>query len=163
MHHGVRLSVDFVLRQRSKLYASCKLFLEYINTIFVPCLNELKEFQEFEACEAVLLMDNCSAHVSLDAVAILARVPVRIIKFASDTTHIFQVRDVARVSALNKHATGLETLDEEQSAASFLLKVHHDFTQTTIEVNIWGASAAIGFTYDMKHNPYGLFFDEKKL
>jgi hypothetical protein len=41
MRHGVRLSVDFVLRQLSKLYVSRKLFLEYINAIFVPYLNEL--------------------------------------------------------------------------------------------------------------------------
>jgi hypothetical protein len=36
MSQGVRLGVDFVLRQRSKPYVSRKLFLEYITTIFVP-------------------------------------------------------------------------------------------------------------------------------
>jgi hypothetical protein len=51
----IHLGVDFVLRQRSKPYVSRKLFFEYINTIFVPYLNELWESEEFEACEAVLL------------------------------------------------------------------------------------------------------------
>jgi hypothetical protein len=32
-----------------------------------------------------------------------------------------------------------------------------------IEVNIWGAFAAIGFSYDIAQNPYGLFFDEERL
>jgi hypothetical protein len=41
MSRGVRLAVDFVLRQRLKPYVSRKLFLEYIKTIFVPYLNEL--------------------------------------------------------------------------------------------------------------------------
>jgi hypothetical protein len=64
--------------------------------------------------------------------------------------------------ALKKHATGLETLDEEQPASAFLLKVYHDFKQIVIEVNIWGVFATIGFTYDIKQNPYGLLFDEEK-
>jgi hypothetical protein len=71
--------------------------------------------------------------------------------------------DVVLFGAMKKHATGLETLDEEQPAAAFLLKVYHDFKQTTIEVNIWGAFAAIGFSYDIAQNPYGLLFDEEKL
>jgi hypothetical protein len=41
--------VDFVLRQRPKPYISRKLFLEYIKTLFVPYLNELLDFEEFEA------------------------------------------------------------------------------------------------------------------
>jgi hypothetical protein len=40
--------------------------------------------------------------------------------------------DVVLFSTLKKHATGLETLDEEQSAAAFLLKVYHDFKQIII-------------------------------
>jgi hypothetical protein len=56
--------------------------------------------------------------------------------FASHTTHIFQMLDVTLFDALKKHATGLETLDEEQPAAAFLLKVYHDFKQILIDVNI---------------------------
>jgi hypothetical protein len=41
MRHGVRLGIDFVSRQLSKPCVIRKLFLEYINTIFVPYLNEL--------------------------------------------------------------------------------------------------------------------------
>jgi hypothetical protein len=77
MRPGVRLGVDFVLRQRLKPYVNRKLFLEYIKTIFVPYLNELQESEEFEACEAceaVLLMDNCLPHASDDVVAVLTSV-----------------------------------------------------------------------------------------
>jgi hypothetical protein len=41
MSRGVRLGVDFVLRQRPKPYVSRKLSLEYIKTIFVPYLNKI--------------------------------------------------------------------------------------------------------------------------
>jgi hypothetical protein len=74
-------------------------------------LNELRDSEEFEACEAVLEMDNCSPHMPDDVVAVLMRVRVRIITFASHTTHIFRLLDVILFGALKKHATGLETLD----------------------------------------------------
>jgi hypothetical protein len=35
--------------------------------------------------------------------------------------------DVMLFGALKKHATDLKTLDEEQPATAFLLKVYHDF------------------------------------
>jgi hypothetical protein len=56
MLQAVLLGVDFVLRQQSKPYISCKLFLKCINTIFVSYLNELPEPEEFEACKAVLFV-----------------------------------------------------------------------------------------------------------
>jgi hypothetical protein len=50
----VRLDIDFVLRQRSRPYVSGKLFLESMNGIFIPFLNERREPEEFTDCEAVL-------------------------------------------------------------------------------------------------------------
>jgi hypothetical protein len=73
------------------------------------------------------------------------------------------VLDVVLFGALKKRDTGLETLDDERPAAAFLLKVYHDFKHTMVEVNIWGAFSAIGFTYDIEQNPYELLFGEEKL
>jgi hypothetical protein len=101
--------------------------LEYIKTIFAPCLNELRDSKEFEACEAVLLIDNYSPHISDDVVVVLIHARVRIITFTSHTTHIFQMLDVVLFGILKKHAKGLKMFDEEQSAAAFLPKVYHDF------------------------------------
>jgi hypothetical protein len=98
-----------------------------------------------------------------DVIALLTSLRVQIITFAPHTTNIFQVLDVVLFDAMKKQATGLEMLEEEQPAAAFLLKVYHDFKQTIIEVNIWGAFAAIGFSFDIAHNPYGRLFDEEKL
>jgi hypothetical protein len=100
MRHGVRLGVDFVLRQWLKPYINRKLLLEYINAIFIPYLNQLRESKEFEACEAVLLMDNCSLDMSDDFVAVLTSVQVQIITFAPHTTYVFQMLDVFLFSVL---------------------------------------------------------------
>jgi hypothetical protein len=62
---------------------------------------------------------------------------VRIIAFAPHMTHVFRVLDVVLFDALKKRATCLETLNEEQPAAAFLLRVYYDFKRTMVEVNIW--------------------------
>jgi hypothetical protein len=124
---GVRLGVDRVLRQRSKPYVNAILFLEYVNNIFISYLNELRESEQMNACEAVLLMDNSSSHVSDDIIAILTNAHVRIIIFVPDTTHIFQMLDVVLFGALKKRASGLEMLNDESGTVAFIIKLYDDF------------------------------------
>jgi hypothetical protein len=76
MSRDVRMAVDFLLRQRSKPYVSRTLFFEYIKTIFLPYLNQLRDMWQFEGHEAVLLMDNCSSHISDEFVAVLTEARV---------------------------------------------------------------------------------------
>jgi hypothetical protein len=45
-------------------------------------------------------------------IAVLTRKRVRVITFALHITHIFQVLDVVLFCALEKHDTGLRTLDK---------------------------------------------------
>jgi hypothetical protein len=45
----------------------------------------------------------------------------------------------------------------------FIMKVYHDFGQTMIRHNIWGAFRALGLEFDVKSVPYKLLFDEIKL
>jgi hypothetical protein len=107
-------------------------------------------------------MDNCSSHASDDVIAVITRERVKIIIFASHTTHIFQILDVVLFGALKTNATGLTTLKEEQMTAAFIIKVYHEFKQTMIEVNIQGAFRSIIFIHDIDQIPYGLLFDEEK-
>jgi hypothetical protein len=165
MSRGIRLGVDFVLRQRSKLYVNGKLFLEYINSTFILYLNELRELEEFAGCEAILLMNNCLLHMGDAVIEVLTRERVGVNIFNLHTTHIhiFQMLDVMLFGTLKKHVTGFSTLDEDQPTAAFIIKVYHDFKQTMVEVNIWGAfHPSDSVTHDIDQNPYGLLFNEEK-
>jgi hypothetical protein len=71
-----------------------------MNNIFIPYLNELSESEQMNACEAILLMDNCLRHASDDVVAILTNARVRVITFAPHMTHVFQMLDVVLFGAL---------------------------------------------------------------
>jgi hypothetical protein len=136
MSRGVRLGIAFLSRQRSKPYVNAYLFLECIKSIFIPYLNELQDSEQLDACEAVIVMANCSPPMAHDVIAILTNTCVRIITFASHTSHVFQMLDVVLFDALEKHATGLEMLNEESRTVAFILKLYHDFKQTMVEVNI---------------------------
>jgi predicted Fe-Mo cluster-binding NifX family protein len=81
-------------------------------------------------------MDNCSPRIGEAVIALLTDAGVRVVTFAHHTTQIFQVLDVVLFGTLKKHAASLTMLDEEQSAAAFLIKVYHDYKQTMVEVNI---------------------------
>jgi hypothetical protein len=107
-------------------------------------------------------MDNCSPHVSDEIVAVLTNARLRVITFAPHTTHIFQMLDVMLCDALKKRASGLEMWNEESGIVAFITKLYHDLKQIMVEVNIWGGFAALGCSYDIKQNPYGLIFDEEK-
>jgi hypothetical protein len=161
MARDVGLGVDFVLKHRAKTYVSAELFLDDINCISIPYVNKRWQSEEFAGCEAVLLMANYSPHMGNAIIAVLTREHVRVITFATDTTHIFQVLDLALFTALKKRAPRLSTLDEEQSAAEFVIRAYHDFRQIMAEVNIWGAFSSIGFSYHIAQKPHELLFDEE--
>jgi hypothetical protein len=128
MTRGGPLGIDCVLTHRSKPYVNAEYFLDCINSIFIPSLNELQQSEEFAGCEPVLLIEKFSPHMGDAAIAVFTREHVRIITFAPHTTHIFQVLDLVRFGTLKKCATRPSTLDEEQSAAAFISRVYHDFT-----------------------------------
>jgi hypothetical protein len=162
MDHGVRMNIHCVLRQRSKLYVNSTLFLEYIHNIFVPYLTDSRDTEELEACDAVLFMDNRSSHMVNDVTAIPIRERVRIFMFTHYMIQIWPMLDVVLFEALTNHAMGLGTLDEEQPAVAFLLKIYRAFEQTMVEINGWDTFAAIVFTRDVGQIPYGLIFGEEK-
>jgi hypothetical protein len=52
--------------------------------------------------------------------------------------------------------------EDEKETVNFIMKVYHEFKQTIVESNIWGALQAIGFEFDTEAEPYRLLFNEEK-
>jgi hypothetical protein len=61
---GVRFGTDFDLRSNPKPYINAEIFLDYIRTVVLPNLAELRTLDGFAEETGVLLMDNCP-HMSL--------------------------------------------------------------------------------------------------
>jgi hypothetical protein len=162
MCHGIRLDVDFVLQKRSKPYMNAALCLEYIDHIFISYLADLQVTEKIKACKAVFF----DGQLFMSRVRRCYRASQQSASqnhylFSSRHSHLSNPR-CDFVLGLEKHVTGLGTLYGKQPAAGFIIKVYHDFKQMIVEINIWDAFAAIGFTYDIGQRPYGLLFDKEK-
>jgi hypothetical protein len=84
---GVRFDRDFTLKINSKPYLNTGIFLDYIRTVFLPYIDTLHGLAVFAREDSILLMDNCSAYVSDDAIRILTEAMVHGI-----TLHHIQLR-----------------------------------------------------------------------
>jgi hypothetical protein len=111
----------------------------------------------------VLLMDNCPSHVSDNIIGLLTEAQVRVITLASHTTQLFQVLDVTFFGVLKRRLGYELPFEDEKETVTFIMKEYHDFKQTMVESNRWGAFRAIGFESDTEAEPYRLLFNEEKL
>jgi hypothetical protein len=62
--HGVRFGTDLIMKSNAKPYVSAEIFLDSIQTVFLPNLAELWRLDEFAEEIAVFLMDRCSSHIT---------------------------------------------------------------------------------------------------
>jgi hypothetical protein len=98
-------------------------------------------------------------------IALLTKARVGVITIALHTTQIFQVLDVTQFGVLKRHTRYELSFGDEKSTAEVVKKGYHDFKQTMVEPNIWGAFQALGFEFgfDRTSEPYRLLFDEETL
>jgi hypothetical protein len=144
-------------------YINAKIFLEYDRNVFLSCLVCVRGLGAFTAEEAGLLMDNCSAHVTDDVIRLLTDATMRVITFAPHTTHIFLVVDLTLFGALKRRPRYELPFETDHATVKFMMKVYHDFRQTMVPSNVWGAFHALGLDYDTRKEPSRLLFDEGKL
>jgi hypothetical protein len=65
---GVRFGRDLILKSNHRPYVNIKIFLDSIKTVLLSYFVLLQSLAGFAAEDVVLLMDNCSAHVTRDVI-----------------------------------------------------------------------------------------------
>jgi hypothetical protein len=163
--HGVRFGRVLILKSNHWPYVNAEIFLEYIRTVFLPYLVCVRGLRAFAAEEAVLLMDmdNCLVNARDDVIRLLTEARVRVITFAPHMTHIFQVLDLTLFGVLKRRPRYELPFETDDSTIKFIMTVYHDFRQTMVPSNVWGAFHALGFDYDTRRDLSRLLFDEGKL
>jgi hypothetical protein len=77
---SVRFGMDFILKSRAKSYINAEIFQEYVTTVFLPNVNELRSIEQFTYEEAVLLIDKYyPSYVSEVTLRLLRDARVRVI------------------------------------------------------------------------------------
>jgi hypothetical protein len=65
-----------------------QLFSEYISTVLLPYIDELRTNDEFVDKEAILLMDNSCIHVQAETLQMLANHRVKVITFPTHQQYL---------------------------------------------------------------------------
>jgi hypothetical protein len=141
---GLRIGTHLILQQRNQAYINSELFLDYLGRVFLPYLSDPCRRPELADEEAILLMDNCPAHVTREVLDLLTEARVRVVTFAPHTTSSFHVLDLTLFGVFKRHGQYHLPFETENRTADFIVKTYKDFRLTMIDTNIWGAFRAIG-------------------
>jgi hypothetical protein len=136
MIHDIHFRTDLVLKSNRKPYINTEIFLDYIQTVFLPDLAELRMLDAFTTEISVLLMDNCSSYVTSDVIGLLTQARVRVITFASHATQIFQVLDLTLFGILKRYPRYELPFEDQTATVKFILKIYPNFKKITVEPNI---------------------------
>jgi hypothetical protein len=144
--HVIGFGTWLILRSNREPYVNTEIFLDSIQTMFLPNLIELRTLDDFAEEFTLLLMDNCSNHITADVIVLLTEALVRFITFAPHTTQRYEL-----------------PFEDAKAIVKFIMKIYHDFKQTMGESNIWRALQALGFEFDTRTEPCRLLFNQETL
>jgi hypothetical protein len=161
--HDVRLERDLILKINRRPYLNAEIFLNHIRTLFLPYLGGFRGLVEFVPEDAVLFMDNYSAHATDDMICLVTEVRVHVTTFASHTTQIFHVHDLTLFCVLKRRPRYELPFENDNATVKVIMKMYHDFRPTMVSLNVWGAFHALGLDFHKRSESYQLFFNEKRL
>jgi hypothetical protein len=78
---------NLILKHRDKSYVNAELFEDYRGSMFLPRLMITHTVEDLRDEDAVLLMDNCSPHITPGVIEFLSTAHVRVVTLAPHTTH----------------------------------------------------------------------------
>jgi hypothetical protein len=98
--------LNLILKHRDKPYVNAELFEGYLRSAFLPHLMISRIVKDRRVEDAVLLLNNCSPHLSSAVIELVstARVRVVVVTFAPQphATQIFQVLDLTLFAVLKR-------------------------------------------------------------
>jgi hypothetical protein len=160
---GVRFGKDLIMKSSAKPQINAEISLDCVRTVLRANLAELRRLDEFAEELALFLMDNCPIHITNDIMALLTEERVHVITFCATHNSDLQVLDVTLLSADKRHTRYELPFGDKKATITFIVNAHHDFKQTTVEPNIWGAFHPLDFELDTTSEPYRLLLSEEKL
>jgi hypothetical protein len=98
--HDVHFGTNFIMKNCFKPYSNTELFIDYINTVFLSNITELRNVEEFHDKDVVLLIDNCLSHVTDMILSLFRDIRVHVIIGSPHMTQIFQKLDISLFEVL---------------------------------------------------------------
>jgi hypothetical protein len=84
---GMQIGRHLILKHRGKPHVNAELFEDYLRSVFLPHSKITRIMKDLREEDAVLLMDNCSPHITAGVIELLSTARVRVVAFAPQTTY----------------------------------------------------------------------------
>jgi hypothetical protein len=135
---GLRANIDVCVQPSTKGYINSEIFLNWVRTIFVPAVEDIRIRAKFAATErAVLLCDNLAAHKTDEVLALLDQHHIRLVPLPPHGSHCFQPLDLVTFSSLKQRIRSTSSSFEKGSQAhSIAITVYAAQDATTNHINI---------------------------
>jgi hypothetical protein len=164
---GMQIGRDLILKHRDKPCVNAELFEDYLCSVFLPHLMIPRIVKDLREEDAMLLMDNCSPHLTPAVIERLSTPRLRVVTFAPQphTTQKFQVLDLTLFGVLKRRGQYQLPFEDDAGRPRFIRKVYHDFRMMMMMMgpNIWAAFRGIGVKYSVVDGVERVSFDEMTL
>jgi hypothetical protein len=77
--NGIQIGRDLMLKHRDRPYVKAELFEDYLWSVFLPHAMISRIVKDRRKEDAVLLMDNCSPHITRRVIELLSTARVRVV------------------------------------------------------------------------------------
>jgi hypothetical protein len=160
-HGGHRPGKNFLIERNAKPYVDRPLFENFIRHQLIPHIAALRTNPCYSKAEAVLLIDNCSAHVTPEIFRLLSENHVKIVIFAPHTTNIFQAIDLSFFGVFKMKEKFWMDQDDDKTFTATIHKLVDQFHSVATLENICGSFVMAGFLYSTRVMPYVLEFSRE--
>lgn len=91
---GLREGDDFMIEYQKSCFVTKEIFSKYVQSVLFPYIENIRKLKDFGTETAVILCDNCSAHVSDDLLEKMKERNIRLVTFPPHSSHLFQPLDL---------------------------------------------------------------------
>jgi hypothetical protein len=162
-HGGHRPSTDFLIERNAKPDVDRPLCKSFIRHQPIPHITALRTNPCYSKAEAVLLMDNCSAHVTPGIFRLLGEFHIKIVTFTPHTTNIFQALDLCFFGVFKTKEKFWMDQDDDKTFTATIHKLVRQFHSIATPENIRGSFVKAGFSYSTGDIPYVLEFSRERM
>ena len=160
---GIREGEDYLIRYQENSFVTIEIFSDYINEVFLPYVEQLRQNQLYAGKTTVLLCGNCSPHIDAALLQQLAMKKVRIVTFPLHSSHLFQPLDLVIFGAYKYYLKIVTTQYERGSQLDRIVRVLKSIEMATISENNRNSFLRAGLGINAQTKPRTAFILKQKL
>ena len=160
---GLREGEDYILKYQKSSFIDKEIFSEYVQKILFTYIDEIRKNEIFKNEPAVILCDNCSAHVDDILLKKMKEKNIRFVTFPPHSSHLFQPLDLVTFGVFKIYLKTKNNDISKKSQADIINDIIKALEVATISSNNRSAFKRAGLNINATAKPHRCTIDEEKL